>query len=303
MSASTLLSSPMTLFRTLITALALLLATATAADPLPQEAARIRDALAREDLEAAIEASERAMKDARDARVLLWAGRAFGLQALKASLLTKLKWAGRTREAWEKAVELDPNGLEARFDLLQYYLQAPSIAGGGRDKAEAQVRRIAALDPAQGKLAESYLALADGDAQRALSLQREAYAMDADAPRIALALAMSLQRDARWEAVQALWSERLARRPGDALARYQLGRLAAVRGENLEEGLALLDAFIAAGEVPDGLSLAAAHWRRAQILEKLGRIDEARAALARATADPAVRRLAEADIERLGRPG
>ena len=290
--------------RPAVAALLMLLTTASAwSNGLPAEAVEIRDALRRNDLDAAVEASDSATSSAKDARVWLWAGRAYGRQALEASLFTQPKWAGRTRDAWEKAVEVDPDLLDARFDLIQYYLQAPGFLGGGRDKAEAQVEEIARRSPALGKLAQSILASADKQPARAETLLREAHSIDPDHPRVLLALSGLLQRTENWSESETLWRQRLERLPEDALARYQLARIAAIRGEKLEEGLALIEAFISVGELPEDLSLAAAHWRRGHLLEKLGRIDEARSALKLGTADPSVKQLAEADLKRLSGKG
>lgn len=266
---------------------------------LPAEAVAIRDALRGNQLEQAIKASDSATRDSRDARVLLWAGRAYGRQALEASLFTQAKWAGRTRDAWERAIELDPELLDARFDLIQYYLQAPGFLGGGRDKAEQQVAAIAQRDAGLGKLAQSLLAAADKDRERMESLQREAAALSPAHSRILLALSGTLQRAEKWSDSEALWRERLAADSSDALARYQLARIAAIRGENVEEGLALIDAYIESGVESEEISIMAAHWRRGQLLEKLDRIDEARDAYRKGMTDPEVRRLAEADLKRL----
>lgn len=79
----------------------------------------------------------------------------------------------------------------------------------------------------------------------------------------------------------------LARRPDDPGALYQLGKLAALSGEELEQGLAHLDRYRAQKERPDDLPEFGGHWRRAQILEKLGRKDAAIAELRTATSlDP-----------------
>ena len=277
-----------------------LLSTLAFAETLPREAEAIRQALRDNQLDQAIALSESATSSSRDARVWLWAGRAYGRQALDANVFTMAKWAGRTRNAWEQSVKLDPTLIDARMDLIQYYLQAPGFVGGGRDKAEQQVTAIAGLDPALGKLAESRLAYADKNAARVEALQREALALSPDQPRLLIALSGTLQQAGKWDEVRSLWQARLQRAPEDASARYQLGRMAAIRGERLEEGLALLDAFIAAGEVPENLSMAAAQWRRGQLLEKLGRIEEARDAYQQGLADPSVKQLAEADLKRLG---
>ena len=110
-----------------------------AAETLPAAIAEVRTQLGKQDLDAAIDAAElsqKAMPD--DARTWFWSGRAYGMQAMQANILMKAKWAGRSLEAYEKAVVMDPALTEARYDLMQYYLFAPSMLGGGRDKAEAQ---------------------------------------------------------------------------------------------------------------------------------------------------------------------
>jgi tetratricopeptide (TPR) repeat protein len=270
------------------------------ASPLAPEVAEIRSALRANDLDAAIEASETATEQRPDdALAWMWAGRAYGRQAMAASMLGKPRWAGRTRDAWETAVKLDPRLVEARLDLMQYYLNAPGFMGGGRDKANAEAAQIAGLNASMGKLANGFLAQLDKDNPGAEALFREAIALDPANYRARMALSGMLQRAERWDEALAVWTERLAAEPEDAMARYQFGRWAALRGEQLEAGLAHMEAFIAAGDIPEDVSLDAAHWRRGNLLEKLGRLDEARAAYERAKNDPNVGDMAKADLKRL----
>jgi tetratricopeptide (TPR) repeat protein len=64
-----------------------------------------------------------------------WAGRAYGKQAEGAGPIAGLRLAFKVRNAFEAAVRLNPlNGI-AVDDLSEYYIQAPSIVGGGLDKA------------------------------------------------------------------------------------------------------------------------------------------------------------------------
>lgn len=64
-----------------------------------------------------------------------WAGRAFGMQAENARPIAGLRLALKVRNAFEAAVRLDPNNGAAVNDLSEYYIDAPSIVGGGFDKA------------------------------------------------------------------------------------------------------------------------------------------------------------------------
>jgi tetratricopeptide (TPR) repeat protein len=91
----------------------------------------------------------------------LWLGRAWGARAEHAFFLKAMKMAGRVVEEFETAKQLAPNDLEVRFDLLEYYLSAPAIVGGGRDKADAEVQAITKLDPRKGYNARSTLMIKD----------------------------------------------------------------------------------------------------------------------------------------------
>ena len=70
-----------------------------------------------------------------------WAGRAYGLQADKAGPVNGLRLAFKVRQAFETAVKLDPGNGEAVNDLSEYYIDAPTIVGGGFDKAAKLAER------------------------------------------------------------------------------------------------------------------------------------------------------------------
>jgi Flp pilus assembly protein TadD len=46
-------------------------------------------------------------------------------------------------------VQLSPSNVDARSDLAEFYLEAPGIVGGGQEKAEAEARSLATIDPAK----------------------------------------------------------------------------------------------------------------------------------------------------------
>ncbi len=90
-----------------------------------------------------------------------WLGRSYGEKAERSGLLTAARLAKKVRNEFETAVRLDPNDVEARVDLAEFYMEAPAIMGGGRDKAEAQAQQLAGRDLVKagwlkGRLAEKY---------------------------------------------------------------------------------------------------------------------------------------------------
>lgn len=72
---------------------------------------------------------------ANDSSAQDWAGRAYGMQASGAGPITGLRLANKVRKAFEAAVRINPLNGDAVNDLSEYYIQAPSIVGGGLDKA------------------------------------------------------------------------------------------------------------------------------------------------------------------------
>ena len=112
------------------------------------------------DWDRGISACERAVAlDPNNSRYHMWLGRIYGEKADSVNFMSAASLAGKVRNEFETAVRLDPNNVDARSDLGEFYLEAPGIVGGGRDKAEAQAQALAALDPAKadyikGRLAE-----------------------------------------------------------------------------------------------------------------------------------------------------
>ncbi|GGD01456.1 tetratricopeptide repeat protein [Undibacterium terreum] len=88
-------------------------------------------------------------------------GNVLGTKAVSAGIMSAMGYAGKIRNAFQKAVELDPKNYDARFSLLQYYLQAPGFVGGGKDKAQALVAETTKLNPVAGKLLQAQIDLSD----------------------------------------------------------------------------------------------------------------------------------------------
>jgi tetratricopeptide (TPR) repeat protein len=93
----------------------------------------------------------------------LWLGRIYGEKADRAGLLTAMGLAKKVRSEFERAVELSPNNWEARTDLAEFYLEAPAIVGGGKDKARAQAALLAPLNPAMAHWVTGRIAEKDKD--------------------------------------------------------------------------------------------------------------------------------------------
>src|SRR5580658_714486 len=91
----------------------------------------------------------------------LWLGRIYGEKADRSGFLSAAGLAKKVRVEFERSVELAPNSWEARTDLAEFYIEAPGIVGGGRDKARAQAELLKPLNPAMSHWVSARLAEKD----------------------------------------------------------------------------------------------------------------------------------------------
>lgn len=119
---------------------------------------------------------------------------------------TALIHARRASKALLRAIELAPDDLAYRQGMIEFSLNAPSFAGGGYKRANAQAEVIVETDAARGTFAFARIHRAQGDHTAAM------VALD----------------------------ELIAMAPHNYFARFHFGRCAAESGERLVEGVAHL---------------------------------------------------------------
>lgn len=107
-----------------------------------------------------------------------WLGRASGQLAGSGGLVERMRLAGRSRDAFARALELDPENLEYAYALVQFYLRAPAMVGGDSEKAEDLIERFVGQEPAEKLLLEASFSLAGSDDERVVSLLSKVGDMD-----------------------------------------------------------------------------------------------------------------------------
>lgn len=199
-----------------------------------------------------------------------WLGRAYGQQAERASKLKLPFLAKKTKSAWDKAIELDPNNLDARSDLIIYYLQAPGFLGGGKDKAKAEAQEIKKRSPYRG--AAAWIRVCT-DIKDQPCLERELNFLVTTFPDSSAgysSLAAFYANNKQFDKSFAIIEQRLKVKPGDPAALYAYGRTSSISGLNLDRGEQSLRTYISAPIPVGGPGIANAHYRLGLILEKKG---------------------------------
>jgi tetratricopeptide (TPR) repeat protein len=92
-------------------------------------------------------------REPKSAEYQAWFGETIFNAIDETGMLTKLSWGLKGRGALEKAVELDPNHVMAQRGLVDFYSQAPAIAGGSKDKAETHAKALLAIPEGKGEFA------------------------------------------------------------------------------------------------------------------------------------------------------
>ncbi len=93
----------------------------------------------------------------------LWLARIYGEKADRAGFVSAAGLVRKVRTSFERAVELDPKDWEARADLAEFYMEAPSIVGGGKDKAREQADALMPINPGIGHWILARIAAKDKD--------------------------------------------------------------------------------------------------------------------------------------------
>ena len=201
--------------------------------------------LNRNDCDHAIPALEKAIAlDSASSNYMRHLGDAYGVAAQKAGLFAKMSWAKKCKSAYDKAVELDPKDINARWSLLEFCRLAPGFLGGGMEAAYAQAAAIKQLDPVRGRSA--YVIL--------------------------------YSSDKKYSEAFGLYEEVLKSTPDDYATLFQIGRLAAVSGEHLDQGLDALQRCLKVTPPAGQPGQAPVNWRIGNIWEKKGDKLAARAA-------------------------
>ena len=227
----------------------------------------------------AAEYFERAIKiDDKVASHHLWLGSALGDLADSTSKIKLPFLARRIKGEFEKTVALDPTSVDGRLALVEFYTQAPGVMGGSKEKAQEQLAEVKKLSPLRGHFKASELYLRE---KKNAEAEKELLAAEKIAPDTVVtgySLGAFYQNTQRWTEAFAVYDRMQQRFPSEWLVRFQVGRTAALSGQQLERGEKELKAIIASPppDIARGI-LGGAHHRLGMIYEKQGRKDLARA--------------------------
>ncbi|MFC4281503.1 tetratricopeptide repeat protein [Thalassotalea piscium] len=199
------------------------------------------------DLDKAEDIIVKALEEApEDAEVNFVCGRIMGKQA-ENTIIYALSYAKKSLSCLRKAVKLEPSEIRYKLGLLNFYLGAPSIAGGDVNLAHEQVAAISTVDEMQGAKAKVKFLMATEQNKKLkayLMSARKKYPDDAEFHfRSGLLSQQNKMYEQAYEAFKAAIQTHEAS-SHYLNAMYQLGRNAVLSNLYIEEGAEMLQIYI-----------------------------------------------------------
>ncbi len=211
-------------------------------------------------------------------------GGVLGMKALAISKIRALGLVGDIKESFITAAELDPKHIEARWALVEFYIQLPGIIGGSESKAKRYANELSQLSPVDGYLAHGYIAEYNDRANDAEYNYKKAVAVGGSVICYTKLYEHYEKNDAPAKAIQVL-DEARKKYDSENRLHYQLGKIAGQYGIGLDQGIECLDKYIMNHSSADGVPKDWAYYRLAQIYKHKGQKQEATSWISKALED------------------
>lgn len=197
-----------------------------------------------------------------------WLGNSIGSIAQDAGKLRQASLAPKIKNAYVKAVELEPKSMDAQWGLIEFYTQAPGFMGGSWSKAEIAAKAIGEIDPLEGHDALATVYLRKEEPELAEKQYIAAAKLSPDRLRT---LGVFYQNQQWYDKAFATFQKAFQQFPETMNLLYQVGRTSALSGARPDLGIKSLEQYLAETEVEKASpSHAAAKMRLAMIYEKQG---------------------------------
>jgi tetratricopeptide (TPR) repeat protein len=204
-----------------------------------------------------------------------WLGRAYGEKAASVNPLSAASLAVKTKNKFEQAVKLDPSNVQMRADLAEYYTDAPSVMGGGTDKAREQATQVAKYDQATSHWILALIAEKEKRYPDAENELQDAIKAAKDPARYRLNLASFYRRRGRPDDMQKSISQAIAQASKNAEVYYDAASELFQSGRDLTSATQYLRHYLDSGAMVEDAPAFRAHYLLGQIYEKMGNQSDA----------------------------
>lgn len=191
------------------------------------------------------------------------------MKALSVNRLRAVAYIGDIKYHLERAAKLDPKHIEARWALVEFYIQLPSVIGGSEKKAIDYANELGTISKVDGYLANGYIAEYTDRPKDAERFYKKAIEVGGS-PHTYEKLSGLYEKNNQPKEAIATTSESLKKHKRNQL-NYQIGKIAAQYNLEPEYGIECLSEYLANYSIKDGVPKDWAYYRLAQIYKNLGK--------------------------------
>ncbi|TNJ43780.1 tetratricopeptide repeat protein [Tamlana fucoidanivorans] len=189
-------------------------------------------------------------------------GGVLGMKALE-NKFKAIGFIGDVKSSFLKAAELDRSHIGARWALVELYMQLPGIIGGSKKKALEFAEQLENLSKVDGYLAKGYIYEYDDEPELAENYYKKAIVEGGSVTCYNKLISFYEGENAPEKALQT--AETAQKKHQRNALHYQIGKIAAEYNIELQKGLRCLETYIQNYSAEDGVPIAWAHYRLAQI--------------------------------------
>lgn len=196
-------------------------------------------------------------------------GAVLGMKALTVNKLRGAFYISDIKKHFETAARLDPNHIEVRWALVEFYIQLPGIIGGSEEKAILYANELAAISPVDGHLANGYIAEYNDRPKDAERFYKQAIAVGGSVHTYDTLTSFYENTNRPEEALENT-KECLAVHNDRNALHYQIGKITAQYNLDARLGISCLKKYLKNHSVKDGVPKDWAYLRLAQIYKNKG---------------------------------
>ncbi|MBC3759447.1 hypothetical protein H7U19_13590 [Hyunsoonleella sp. SJ7] len=189
-------------------------------------------------------------------------GGALGMKALENKLMA-IGFIGDIKSSFAKAAELDKTHINARWALVELYMQLPAIFGGSKSMSLKYAEELGNLSKVDGYLAKGYVYEYDDEPELAEKYYKMAIGEGGSLTCFDKLTRFYENKNQPENAIKTI-QEAHKKHQRNAL-HYQIGKVAAEYNVELEKGEHCLKVYLKNYSAEDGVPKAWAHYRLAQI--------------------------------------
>ncbi|WP_316931565.1 tetratricopeptide repeat protein [Dokdonia donghaensis] len=196
-------------------------------------------------------------------------GGVLGMKALAVNKLRAATMIGDIKEQFETAATLDPSHIEARWALVEFYIQIPGIIGGSEAKARKYADQLLDISKVDGYLAHGYIAEYNDKPKQAEYNYIKAVEIGGSVTCYAKLQEHYEKNNEPQKAFETAYEAQQKHAQENRL-QYQLGKVAGQYGIGLDQGITGLHHYIKYHSAADGVPKDWAYLRLAQIYKHKG---------------------------------